>query len=141
MFGDVKATAGYTEVDNSPRSILSTLKTSLIYLNIVIGDSIVLWKVCALWRDRQTVVYLPGALLVCTAVSWLSFTGYSIQSNWNSHSSKCDLVILLTYVLSLSGNTVTKHASKRFWTSFLMGEWSKVSIGTGNADIRDWLPN
>ncbi|KAF9256464.1 hypothetical protein L218DRAFT_949963 [Marasmius fiardii PR-910] len=62
--------------------VLGSVDEVIVPLEFVIGDSIVLWRVWALFSGNRKVVYIPLLLLMGSAVCSLALLGCFAQYDW-----------------------------------------------------------
>ncbi|KAK1230545.1 hypothetical protein PQX77_006362, partial [Marasmius sp. AFHP31] len=92
-------------------TFLSLVQEVLFFVEVLIGDFVVVWRAWALWSENRKVVLLPIALLLGSAVSTLSFIGCFVHHKWPLvMPPACNAFNNSIYVLSVATNIASTAA-------------------------------
>ncbi|KAJ8092315.1 hypothetical protein PM082_023918 [Marasmius tenuissimus] len=109
----IKKQAAYGEQFSTVVSVQEALGP----LEIVLGDSIVFWRVWALCAGQKKLVFVPFVFLVGTAVCSLGFFGCFAYNGWPvANPPTCNNLIISAYSLSMVTNiSGTVVIGLKFW--------------------------
>ncbi|KAL0566803.1 hypothetical protein V5O48_015199 [Marasmius crinis-equi] len=86
-------------------TVLSLMQEVMFLIEVVIGDFVVVWRAWVLWSENRKIPLPSVLLLLCSAVSMLSFLGCFIHYDWPLIvPPTCTALNVSTYVLSMATN-------------------------------------
>ncbi|KAL0566804.1 hypothetical protein V5O48_015200 [Marasmius crinis-equi] len=86
-------------------TVLSLMQQVMFLVEVVIGDFVVVWRAWVLWSENRKIPLLSVLLLLCSAVSMLSFLGCFIHYDWPLIvPPTCTALNISTYALSMATN-------------------------------------
>ncbi|KAJ8090472.1 hypothetical protein PM082_019070 [Marasmius tenuissimus] len=92
-------------------TFLSLIQEVLFFVEVLIGDFVVVWRAWALWSENRKIVLIPIALLLGSAASAASFFGCFVHYNWPlDMPPTCNALNISTYVLSMATNVASTTA-------------------------------
>ncbi|KAK1235412.1 hypothetical protein PQX77_001368 [Marasmius sp. AFHP31] len=90
---------------------LSLVQQVMFFVEVVIGDFVVVWRAWALWSENRKVIIVPVLLLSGSAASMLSFLGCFVHHGWLLPVPlTCSAFDISTYVLSMATNVASTAA-------------------------------
>ncbi|ESK93885.1 hypothetical protein Moror_12992 [Moniliophthora roreri MCA 2997] len=96
---------------------LTLVEGVLFFLEVIIGDFVVVWRAWVLWSDNRKILIVPSLLLLGSVASTLAFLGCFIENDWPiTLPPTCSSLNIATYVLSMATNiTATCAIGYKVW--------------------------
>ncbi|KAL0060135.1 hypothetical protein AAF712_013107 [Marasmius tenuissimus] len=90
---------------------LSLVQQVMFFVEVIIGDFVVVWRAWVLWSGNRKIVIVPALLLLGSAASTLSFLGCYVHNDWRlDMPTTCGAFDISTYVLSMATNVASTGA-------------------------------